>query len=363
MKTKPGNYPLVTMGEEHKTAENYQLDTEAVCIPMISSYGHGKAGLKRVHYINGKFALSNILSALIIKEPSMISTKYLALYLQTFKDQLIVPLQTGAANMSLRPEKLASVPIRYPNMQTQKKIVDLIEKADKLKLRRNEAINVTYSLIPTIFRAYIGDPITNPLKWTTYKLSNISEVIRGITFKPSDKLEINDIDSIVCLRTKNIQENLELNDVIYIPRSFVHSKKQLIQAGDILISNANSKELVGKCCLVNELNVEATLGGFITALRVTNSDILSHTYLYWWINSPEIQSKLRNFSRQTTNIANLPMTSLLALKVPVPPITVQLEFSKQAQVVQHIRNSQQESSVKIESLYKSLLSQAFAGVL
>ena len=53
MKTPPGNYPLVTMGEEHKSANKYDMDAEAVCVPMISSYGHGKPGLKRVHYIKG----------------------------------------------------------------------------------------------------------------------------------------------------------------------------------------------------------------------------------------------------------------------------------------------------------------------
>ena len=48
-KTPPGAYPLITTGEEHRTAESYQLDGEAVCIPLISSTGHGHASLKRVH--------------------------------------------------------------------------------------------------------------------------------------------------------------------------------------------------------------------------------------------------------------------------------------------------------------------------
>ena len=66
MKTKPGAYPLVTMGAEHKTADHYQLDSEAVCVPMISSFGHGKPGLKRVHYVQGKFAVSNLLTVLVV---------------------------------------------------------------------------------------------------------------------------------------------------------------------------------------------------------------------------------------------------------------------------------------------------------
>lgn len=36
-KTLPGPYPLVTTGEAHKTADSFQFDAEAVCIPLISS--------------------------------------------------------------------------------------------------------------------------------------------------------------------------------------------------------------------------------------------------------------------------------------------------------------------------------------
>jgi type I restriction enzyme S subunit len=57
-KTRPGVYPLVTTGEEHKTADTFQFDAEAVCIPLISSTGHGHASLKWVHYQTGKFARS-----------------------------------------------------------------------------------------------------------------------------------------------------------------------------------------------------------------------------------------------------------------------------------------------------------------
>src|SRR6266702_4410837 len=95
-KTRPGPFPLVTTAEEHKTAETFQLDGEAVCIPLISSTGHGHASLKRVHCLSGKFALGNLLAAALIKDPSLLSSRFLARYLMFTKDRLIVPLMTGA---------------------------------------------------------------------------------------------------------------------------------------------------------------------------------------------------------------------------------------------------------------------------
>src|SRR5437660_3876216 len=118
-KTPRGPYPLVTTGEDHKTADNLQFTSEAVCIPLISSTGHGHASLKRIHYQKGKFALANLLAAALVKDDSVLSTRFLAWYLTFTKDRLIVPLMTGAANMSISLDRLATVPIVFPSLRDQ----------------------------------------------------------------------------------------------------------------------------------------------------------------------------------------------------------------------------------------------------
>ena len=65
MNTEPGEYPLVVTAKYRRSASTYQLEGSAVCIPLISSTGHGDAALHRVHYQEGKFALANLLVALI----------------------------------------------------------------------------------------------------------------------------------------------------------------------------------------------------------------------------------------------------------------------------------------------------------
>ena len=71
-KAFPCDYPMVTTGANRKTCNTYQFDTEAVCIPLVSSTGHGKKTLNYVHYQTGKFALGTILCAVIPKEKSLI---------------------------------------------------------------------------------------------------------------------------------------------------------------------------------------------------------------------------------------------------------------------------------------------------
>ncbi len=76
-KTPEGHYPFVVTAEERKTAKEYQFDGKAVCIPLISSTGHGHASMKRIHYQEGKFALANLLFALFAKDETQLNMKYL----------------------------------------------------------------------------------------------------------------------------------------------------------------------------------------------------------------------------------------------------------------------------------------------
>ena len=80
-KAEPGDYPLVTTGAVRKSCDTYQFVAKAVCIPLVSSTGHGHASLKNVHYQEGKFALGSILVALTSKDDNRLDIQFLHLYL------------------------------------------------------------------------------------------------------------------------------------------------------------------------------------------------------------------------------------------------------------------------------------------
>jgi type I restriction enzyme S subunit len=95
-----------------------------------------------------------------------------------------------------------------------------------------------------------------------------------------------------------------------------------LNPGDILVSSANSWNLVGKGCWVPELKYPASAGGFISILR-GNQDIVDLRYLYHWFVSPQTQAKLRSYSNKTTNISNLDHSRTLATEIPFPPLVEQ----------------------------------------
>lgn len=129
-KAIPGEFPLVVTAEERKSHNEYQFDTTAVIIPLVSSTGHGHASIKRLHYQEGKFALGTILCAVLIKDTTIINPRFLYIYLSYFKDHLLVPLMKGAANVTLSIKKIKDVEIILPSLQRQLEILDLESNSD-----------------------------------------------------------------------------------------------------------------------------------------------------------------------------------------------------------------------------------------
>ena len=131
-KAMPGKYPLVATTEERQSSSEYQFDCAAVCVPLISSRGHGVASIDRVYFQDDKFALGSILCAIIPNDSRVLSAKFLRYYLFDKKDVLLVPLMRGGANVSLTMDSLRKVKIPIPPIAVQQRIVRILDKFDEL---------------------------------------------------------------------------------------------------------------------------------------------------------------------------------------------------------------------------------------
>lgn len=161
-------------------------------------------------------------------------------------------------------------------------------------------------------------------KWSECGLGQVVKIIRGVTFPASSKTyELSD-DFIPCLRTSHIQDKLRWNDIYFIPRSYVKRNEQKTQENDILMSMANSANLVGKVC-INETNNEACFGAFLAAIRCTE---IHHKYVYYFLKSSAAQQSLKSTANQTVNIANISIGALEELRLPVPPLAEQTRIAQ-----------------------------------
>lgn len=75
-----------------------------------------------------------------------------------------------------------------------------------------------------------------PKNWSKCALVDIATFERGITFSASAKETIKTPNNIACVRTANVQESLELDDMIYVDKSYMKNNlKKLLRIGDRVI--------------------------------------------------------------------------------------------------------------------------------
>lgn len=161
-----------------------------------------------------------------------------------------------------------------------------------------------------------------PKGWVRASVNDVAIIIRGIAFPSKEKTHTPQDGHVACLRTRNIQRETEWSDVWYVPRQRVRREDQFLRPQDILISIANSAELVGKVSFISSLPTTATLGAFIVALRVASPDARAR-FLYYQLAWSKIQSFIRSLASTTTNISNVSTTKIAKVPLILPPSSEQ----------------------------------------
>ncbi|WP_307977832.1 restriction endonuclease subunit S [uncultured Phascolarctobacterium sp.] len=164
-------------------------------------------------------------------------------------------------------------------------------------------------------------PYEVPENWVWVRLGAVCGFERGITFPSSAKQNERDDENIPCLRTANVQDELELNDLIYVNKKYYkNNSDKLIRENDIIMSTANSRELVGKTSFVYKVDYPMIFGGFVMALRANK---LLSKFLFYYLRLEFLLGRFRGESTQTTNIANISSSVLGEYIFPLPPLSEQ----------------------------------------
>ena len=215
-------------------------------------------------------------------------------------------------------------------------------------------------------------PFAIPEKWKWISASYVQTLVRGITFPASAKTKMQTHNSICCLTTGSVQEKYASKADVFVDQSFMKNTRQILQVGDVVISSANSKELVGKSILWEDKSgIQKTFGGFLTVARVKDSQSVIPEYLFLVYRYMFKTGYFANLSTQTTNIANLSNKLLDALAFPIPPLGEQqrlvAKLNKLLPLVETY-GKEQEALEKLEKefpdkLRASLLQEAIQGKL
>ncbi|HFT9406504.1 TPA: restriction endonuclease subunit S [Escherichia coli] len=196
-------------------------------------------------------------------------------------------------------------------------------------------------------------PFELPQGWEWVRLGDFTNIIRGITFPGNEKSQFQAPGKIACLRTANVQEQIDWDDLIYISDSFVKRDDQYLQEHDIVMSMANSRELVGKVALASlPDNSKFTFGGFLSVLRPL---VVNEIYLMALLRCETYKSQLIESASQTTNIANISLAKLNPLPVCIPPAKEQIHIVKKMNELMSLCDQLEQQSLTSLDAHQQLV--------
>lgn len=132
-----------------------------------------------------------------------------------------------------------------------------------------------------------------PKTYSIMRVKHIGNCRNGLTYSPNDVVD-EDHGTLV-IRSSNIKNGkLCFEDNVYVNLNIPASL--MLQEGDIIICSRNgSKELIGKCALVED-NLKASFGAFMMVFRCD-----APQYMYFVLNSSIFKYYLNSFLTATIN--------------------------------------------------------------
>lgn len=248
-----------------------------------------------------------------------------------------------------------SLELVLPSLTEQRRIVDLLSRADSIVRLRRDAQNKAAELIPAIFVAMFGDPATNPKGWPVVPLG---ESLRSVDYGSSTKAS-DDGNGIPLIRMGNVgyDGSLDLSNLKYAQLENAEVEKYRLSQGDILFNRTNSKELVGKTGLWGG-GLDAVVASYFIRLRV-KQDLLSPVYLWAFMNARHMKRVLFDTARGAIGQANINSKELRSFRIGLPPLPLQDAFKRYVDFAESIIAQQDDALDKAKATFEALLARSF----
>lgn len=292
----------------------------------------------------------------------MSDLRFLRFWLNTyeFRSQ-ITKLVTGSAQQNFGPSHLKALKITLPPLEKQKRIADILDRAEALRAKRRAALSQLDELTQSIFIEMFGDPVENPKKFEVTKLQDISEIVSGVT--KGRKLAGKSTVFVPYLRVANVQDGYldltEIKDIEVLPSDI---EKYALQKGDVLLTEGGDPDKLGRGAVWNGQISKCIHQNHIFRVRV-NGEYLVPEYLSALIGSAYGKKYFLKSAKQTTGIASINSTQLKNFPVLIAPLDLQLKFTEVVCQIEKITESQHQSLLELNNLFDSITHEAFTGKL
>lgn len=275
------------------------------------------------------------------------NVKYLYYYLRQ--------LHITNAGYSRHFKYLKQSEVVLPPLDEQKRIADILDRAEALRDKRQTTLDQLDELIKSVFLEMFGDPVENPKTWEKKALKEFGEIITGNT--PSRKKPEYYGNYIEWIKSDNINT----------PYTYLTRSEEMLSEKGIKVGRTAPINSVLVTCIAGSLSCigNAAIADRSVAFNqqinaIVPNENVNTLFLYHLI----LNTKEYIQSHSTQSMKGMISKGVFgSVPLIMPPIEDQVKFAEFAKKVEKIRKSHQQSLLELNNLFDSLAREAFTGKL
>ncbi|WP_267784237.1 restriction endonuclease subunit S, partial [Vibrio cholerae] len=271
-------------------------------------------GNAALNFLDEPFSLLSSVAFLRLDNEKHSPSFFLQQFLSSEFQSYIQEEMSGNAITRLTLQKINNLKFYVPSWQEQTAIANalsdvdaliselekLIAKKQAIKTATMQQLLTGRTRLPQFALRADGTPKGTkpsevgeiPEDWEVVTLGDIGQTVIGLTYSPND---VADFGTLV-LRSSNVQNGkLAYADNVYVNMEL--PERVIVKQGDILICVRNgSRQLIGKCALIDENAEGSAFGAFMSIFRTKYS-----VFVFYQFQSDLIQNQINEIMGATIN--------------------------------------------------------------
>jgi type I restriction enzyme S subunit len=259
----------------------------------------------------------------------------------------------GGAQPNISQGIIKETKIPLPPLTEQKRIAAILDKADAIRRKRQQAIQLADDFLRAVFLDMFGDPVTNPKGWEVKKFAEIGTLDRGKSkHRPRNEPKLLG-GSHPLIQTGDVANS----------KGYITSYKSTYS--DLGLEQSR-KWSAGTLCITIAANIAKT--GILTfdacfpdsVVGFKPNEQATTEYVQAWIG---FLQKILEANAPESAQKNINLAILRDLDIPLPPLSLQDKYSEIVASIVSL-NGKLDSGVCVNGeFFNSLSQKAFAGQL
>jgi type I restriction enzyme S subunit len=231
-------------------------------------------------------------------------------------------------------ETLEKLEIALPDLYEQKRIAAILDKADSLRHKRQQAISLADDFLRAIFLDMFGDPTTNPKGWSVFPMGEVIE-FKGGSQPPKETFSDEARPGYV--RLVQIRDFKTNKYKTYIPEKLA---KRAFEEDDVMIARYGPPVFQILRGLSGSYNV--------ALMKAQPKASILKEIIFWLLQLPAYHDVVVANSERTAGQSGVNLELLNKLLVPLPPLSVQQEIAVKTERISKVIEQQKYMLTELE---------------